>query len=224
MKKFLILALMLLGPRLVLASTPTVTPTSTVTPTFIPTPSAQLDASLGRDYTYPNAIFATDGVTLASAVTTPVPGSAAPWIAQSISQTAFVMGTNTASVRWTYGIRGDFAKGVNAPNMNVWAYCSTTSTANAITMTLNVSRRSMNNLYPQGETVYLGTATSVTNQLTNSSITAKVLRIKLPMPSTARFQVGDQLNFDLSRSGGATSDLYIYRIENEYLVNPYHYR
>lgn len=222
MKKFLILALMLLGPRLVLASTPTVTPTSTVTPTFTPTPSAQFDASLGRDYIYPNAIFNNDGVTLASAVTTPVPGGAGLWVAQSLSQTTFVLSTGTAGARWSYGIRGDFAKGVNAPNMNVWAYCSTTATATAFTVTLNVARRSMNNLYPQGQTVYLGSATSITNQLTNSSITAKVLRVKLPLSSSARFQTGDQLNFDLQST--SLVNLNVYRLEMEYLVNPYHYR
>lgn len=237
MKKALVLLLALvLGPKLAWCvtdtptDTPTNTPTYTITPTFTPTatftntPVAQLDANMSRDYIYPGAVYATDGVVLASAVTTPLPGVSAPWVAQNISSTTFVMSTGSAKVRFSYGIQGDFAKGVNAPNMNIWAYCSTTSTVAALTVTLNVARRSMNNLYPQGGVVYLGTATDVTSSFVNSSITGKVLRVKLPLSGDARFQVGDQLSFDLQRTGGVTSDLYIHRLEVEYLNNPYHQR
>jgi hypothetical protein len=227
MKKFL-LALMLVSNMAFAATdtptsthTPTITPTFTLTPTFTPTPIAAFDPNWARDYIYPQDVFATDGVVLASAVTTPLPGAAAPWVAQSLSRTAFVLSTGSAKARFSYGVQGDFAKGVNAPNMNVWAYASTTATAVAITVTLNVTRNSMNNLLPAGQLVYPGTATSVTSALTGSGTAGKVIRFKLPLSSSARFQYGDHLSFDLQRTGGVTTDLNIYRIEVEYLKKPY---
>jgi hypothetical protein len=227
MKKLFLALIAMALPGLAFSAataTPTFTATLTRTPTatFTPSPVAAFDASNYREYTYPQSVWAGNGVVLASAVTTPLPGATAPWVAQVVSQTAFVMSTGSAQARWTYGIPGNYERKINLSNMNVWAYVATTATAQTITMTLNVSRNPMGNLYPQGGIVYPGTATSMTSQFTNSSITGKVLRVKLPLSSSARFQAGDQLNFDLRRSGGVTTDVYIYRLEVEYPDWPYH--
>jgi len=227
MKKLLLILSMVLPSFGYAAATATFTPTNTPTatrtstPTFTPTPAAGFNNAMAREYIYPNSVWATDGVVLASAVTTPLPGAAAPWVAQVVSRTAFVMSTGSAKVRWSWGVPNNYRSGVNMSNMNVWAYASTTATASTFTVTLNVARNPMNNLAPAGTTVYLGTATSVTNQLTNSSTAGKTLRIKLPLSSSARFQPGDHLSFDLQRSGNTTADLYIYRLEVEYLWEPY---
>lgn len=221
MKKIL-LALMFMAGSAFATPTPTVTPTNSPTPTSTPTPIAAFDPQMARDYIMPNEIFANDGVVLASAVTTPLPGAEAPWVAQNLSRTSFVLSTGTSKVRFSYGVQGDYQKGVNAPNMNVWAYASTTATAATITMTLNVARYPMNNLAPAGQTVYLGTATSVTSAMAGSS--TKMMRFKLPLSQSARFQYGDQLSFDLQKTGGATTNVSIYRIEVEYLQTPYRAR
>lgn len=223
MKKTLLALLFgLAGYAHAVTATPTVTPTNTPTPTFTPTPVAQYDPAMYREFIYPQSIFANDGVVLASAVTTPLPGDAAPWVAQSVSATAFVMSTGSAKVRFSYGVPGNYLARPNTPNMNVWVYCNTTATANAMTVTMNVARNPMNNLLPSGGTVYVGTATSITTALAGSSTAGKFLRVKMPMPSTARFQQGDHLSFDLQRSGGVTTDLYVYRVEIEYVPQPYH--
>ncbi len=218
----LILSLFVAGVANAAATaTSTITPTFTPTPTYTPSPIAAFNTAYARDYVYPNEVWATNGVVLASAVTTPLPGDAAPWVAQVVSRTAFVMSTGSAKVRFSWGVPNDYKVQPNLNGMNVWAYCSTTATAAAFTVTLNVSRNPMNNLLPSGGIVYPGTATSITSVLTNTSITGKVIRAKIPMSSSARFQPGDHVSFDLQRSGGATTDLYVYRMEIEYLWQPY---
>lgn len=217
MKKMLIAALLALSASTyaVDTPTPTITPTSTPTPTFTPTPDAVLPPEGSRVIIPAIDIMANDGVVKASAVTTPLPGAAAPWVAQSASMTAAVLSTGSAKARVQFVIPNDFDR-----SLKLYAYASTTAAAQAITMTINVKRQAFgaSSSATASAKVYLGTATSM---LTGSwpglgEANTKVVRALLPAPTCADCKAGDLINVDIRRSGGVTTDLYIYAIEAQY--------
>lgn len=196
----------------VYAATPT--PTFTPTPTATPSPAAVLNPEGARMMVYPNAIYANDGVTLASAQTTPQPGAAAPWLEQSVSRTAFVLSTGSAKARFSVVLPNDYDR-----FLRVFAYASTTATVQALTVTLNVARNAFNGdtSVTRSAKVFTGTATDMTLSYPGlQEASTKVVRAKLPLTYSADYKAGDLLSFDLQRTGGTTTDLYIYAIELEY--------
>lgn len=209
MKKMIIAALLALSASMYATDTPTPTHTPTATPTPTPVVFRSGDA---RVIVLPNQVYANDGVVLASAQTTPQPGSAAPWLAQNVAATAFVMSTGAAKVRWSSVLPADYKR-----FLNVWAYASTTATAATMTMTLNVRRNAFGGATGNTATskVFEGTATDMIASYPGFQEGAtKIVRAKLPLNYSSDLKAGDLLSFDLQKSSGL--DLYIYAIELEY--------
>lgn len=212
MKKMLIAALLALSASLTAASTST--PTFTPTATFTPTPDASLPTNNARVNIGPAEVFANDGVVKAESVTTPLPGAAAPWVAQSMSMTAAVMSTGSAKARIQFVLPNDYERG-----LSLYAYASTTSTPQTFTLTLNLKRQAFNasSSATASAKVLLGTATSMTETWPGlQGAETKVVRAKLPLPVCSDCKAGDIVNVDIQRSGGTTSNLYIYNFEASY--------
>ena len=213
MKKLLIAVLLGLSAS-VFAATDTPTPTFTPTLTWTPTPISIISGSTSRVVVDAVDVCANDGVVLASAVTTPLPGAAAPWLAQSMSFTAAVMSTGSAKCRIQFVLPNDYQR-----FLSLYAYASTTATPQTLTMTLNLKRQAFGASSSATYTakVLLGTATSML--LTYPGLqgaSTKMVRAKLPLPTCNDCKAGDLINVDVQRSGGTTTDLYIYRFEAQY--------
>jgi hypothetical protein len=213
MKKMFIAALLaLLAGSAHAVDTPT--PTFTPTATWTPSPVAVQAQGGSRVMVYPSQVYANNGVVLASAVTTPLPGNTNPWVAQVVSRTAFVMSTGSAKARVQFVLPKDFDR-----YMTLYAYASTTATVQSITMTINVSKQSFNGSLTNttGTVVYPGTATAMASVWPGlQSSETKLVRSKLPAADCSACKAGDLVNVDIQRTGGTTTDLYIYAVEAEY--------
>jgi hypothetical protein len=142
------------------------------------------DPNMRRDSIRPQSLLQDDGVS--ALVTTPVPGAATIWLAQSQSQTAAVFSTGTAVARWNYVMPNDykqFSKGFKA-----YAYIVDSGSATTVAFKMDIAVQ------------HFGYLTS----------TAYVCA-----GPTVNIKPGDQLNFQLTRVGGVTGNISISHIEIE---------
>jgi hypothetical protein len=175
------------------------------------------DPNMRRDSIRPQSLLQDDGVS--ALVTTPVPGAATIWLAQSQSQTAAVFSTGTAVARWNYVMPNDykqFSKGFKA-----YAYIVDSGSATTVAFKMDIAVQHFGYLT---STAYVcaGPTVNITVQGLSKRWPSRMSRVLLPMPlpltytaSVEDIKPGDQLNFQLTRVGGVTGNISISHIEIE---------
>ncbi len=204
--------------------TSTATPTSTITPTFTPTPTrtntpvSGFGSQTGRVIVQAQEFLSSDGVTIP--VTTPVVGVGA-WLAQTLSYTAYVFSTGTASARIQFTVPADYMR-----TTGFWLYGYNSSVTNTVTLQADVSKVSFGALTSTSR-VYVGTATNVQTQNTGRMFDARYNRIWIPLnvalygggsTGGTALKAGDLLNILIQRTG-ASGNLAVFAAEFEYAVN-----
>lgn len=222
MKKFLLfLGLLLLGSVGYAATpTPTWTLTPTPTPTSTPTAIAIKNPSLVREYIGVGNLRKSDGIT--------APGTsvdtAAVYLIQAVSNTCAVLGTATAKTRFQFVVPNDYK---NFMKFYAYGYLDTGGvTTCAITVDLAIQHF---NALTSTSVVYLGASTNI--QQYNAGMCcplqdAVMGRFYLPVsatvssvPESGLIHKGDIINGLITRSAGASGNLYICGLEAEYNYN-----
>ena len=173
---------------------------ATATPTA--TAVASLSNNTSRSIVFPIDCTAADGV---GDVT----------LAQSQSQTAAVLSTGTAAVRFAWMCPNDFDG-----QLRVFAYGTHSTITNTVTMKVDTRVHRMNGL-TSSATVYLGTDTNVQTQNAYSFLASRMSRFLLPtapflLTSTAGIKAGDLVNFHVQKTGGTDGATSVYAFEVQY--------
>ena len=227
--------------------TPTLTPTGTISPspTYTPAPKRLKGGNERmRVYYIPSDTTYADGVTALS--NTAQPGSANPWMAQSLSQSVAVLSTGTAEIRQTVIVPWNYRG-----NARLFAILGAQSQGDSVTLTVGVNGQRFNDttqtvgtfsyIAPPGGNYYLaGTAQNVMAQVYNnlnplwSGTTASIAqpsvvsRVQLPLPANCAWywnalptqavtlMPGDIVNFDIKRTSGGAGNVYLYDLEFDY--------
>lgn len=220
---FLAVAVGLLAPSLgwAVTDTPTKTPTPTWTPTLSPTPTVTYTPSpvaikpttLARTYVHPSIFKQADGITALG--TSALPGSSLLWYAQVASQTAAVMSTGTAEVRFNVILPANYkaTKGVN-----FYAYASSSVTYTTVSLTTSLNTQGFNALTSTAQ-YFAGAETNVITQGRSPLIPGRMSRVLLttaPTNGGFSYKPGDLINVDIVRKDAGVGLLYLYGIEVEY--------
>lgn len=205
---FLVLAL--------LASQGWAAATATPTSTFTPTPVFVLSSSNSRTIVVPQVCLQSDGITTIGA--TALPGATSAWLAQTAGQTALVLSTGSAAVRFQWVVPNDYEQ----QGLKIYGRGFNSTLTNTVQVVVNTDIQKFNRLTSTA-VAFLGTTTNVQTQNFAPLQDAKMSRFYMPTHAALLTRTagrspiapGDLVNFFVRRTG-TDGNLNVFALEIEY--------